>query len=106
MSARKDQPTVATVLTSSGTTYVVDTERMTLTRMRATSPPSNGVEASELRRDGGRIKIQEIVALELGKRGIFVLEPLGHPELTFATLRSTTPIVSIEWNTTEQRLEG
>lgn len=90
-------PGIATVVTASGTTYVVDTGQMTLTRMRESAAARPGMESSQLRRDGEIIRIQEIVALRVGLRGVFVLEPLGHPELTVATVRSTTPILSIEW---------
>lgn len=50
-------------------------------------------EASVLRKDGERIRIDKILQLTLGKPAIFALEPLGLGNLT---IRETTEIVEIK----------
>ena len=86
------------VRTQSGTRYEIDTLRMTMRRIPAPDriAAPGAVESAELRRDGELIRIREIVRFQVGFRGEFLLEPLGHPELVDFTHRSTTVIVSIE----------
>lgn len=50
-------------------------------------------EASVLRKDGEKIRIDKILQLTLGKPAIFALEPLGLGNLT---IRETTEIVEIK----------
>lgn len=50
-------------------------------------------EASVLRKDGEKIRIDKILQLTLGKPAIFALEPLGLGNLT---IRETTEIVKIK----------
>lgn len=50
-------------------------------------------EASVLRKDGERIRIDKILQMTLGKPAIFALEPLGLGNLT---IRETTEIVEIK----------
>ena len=81
-----------------GTRYEIDLLRMEMRRTPAldrSSAPGDLVSA-DLRRDNDVIHIREILRFEVGFRGEFILEPLGHPELVAFTHRSTTPIVSIE----------
>ncbi|EJY7247088.1 hypothetical protein OHD66_002587 [Enterococcus faecalis] len=49
-------------------------------------------QASQLRKDGTRIKIYKILQLKLGKPAVFVLEPLGMGNLT---IRETTKVVAL-----------
>ena len=97
---------VATLETESGSTYVIDTGQMTLTRTRNAPQTLNETLCHELHRDGDEIRIVDIACLMVGRRGVFVLEPLGHPELTNATIRSTTAFVSIRWTASCARASG
>jgi len=84
------------VRTAAGTIYVIDWNRMCLSRTAAATPSAQeGLESVSLRRDGGWIKILEVLHLEIGERAVLVLEPLGDPRSVVYTTRTTTPVLWI-----------
>jgi len=85
------------MFTASGTIYELDFVERTMRRLPVeTAHCSAGeTDAYSLRRDGGFLRIIEIVHLQLGDRAIFLLEPLGPPP-TNVTQRSTTPVIVFE----------
>jgi hypothetical protein len=78
------------VQTFSGSTYVVDLDRMTLLRRRASGVV--GVEISELRRDDEPIRLIQIVECTVLRQPIFLLDLV--PGLV--TVRQPTMVLSIE----------
>jgi hypothetical protein len=84
------------VTTESGTVYEIDTRSEYLRRIPGTEEPDDPEVplAARLRRDGTQIKLLRIIALEVGRRGVFDLAPL-RPDAAF-TRRTTTYVTSIE----------
>lgn len=76
------------VTTESGSTY-----QMTVADGKGYVQRLPGNESSNLRRDSENLTLLETVEIEIGKPGYFALEPLGEG---FATVRITTPVISIE----------
>jgi len=83
------------VVTESGSRYVIDTIKWTLTRARGREEQEDPevAPASTLRRDGETLRLLRVIALEVGKRAVFDVEPL-RPDAVW-TRRSTTYIVGI-----------
>ena len=83
------------VVTESGSRYVIDTIKRTLTRVRGREEQEDPevAPASTLRRDGETLRLLRVIALEVGKRAVFDVEPL-RPDALW-TRRSTTYIVGI-----------
>lgn len=97
-----DEPALAggqvLVHTESGTQYELNLGARYLRRIPGTepSPDPEVAPASHLRRDGTVLKILRIHALQVGKRAIFDLEPLGDPSRNLFTRRTTTIVTGID----------
>ncbi|MFJ3490663.1 hypothetical protein [Leifsonia aquatica] len=78
------------VVTESGSRYVIDTIEWTLTRVRGLHEQEDPevAPASTLRRDGETLRLLRVIALEVGRRAVFDVEPL-RPDAVW-TRRTTT----------------
>lgn len=83
------------VVTESGSRYLIDTIKWTLKRVRGRAEQEDPevAPASSLRRDGETLRLLRVIALEVGKRAVFDVEPL-RPDAVW-TRRSTTYVVEI-----------
>jgi hypothetical protein len=85
------------IVTTSGSRYLINYDRMTLTRITS----AEQTDASTLRRDGEEINILTIGPCTVGHRLLLVVD-LHVPGVDF-TFRPTTEVVSIEqvdWDAT------
>jgi hypothetical protein len=84
------------VRTGSGTLYAIHLdpprEVVRLAKDRNPTPPSDQLPAAELRRDSEAIKLLNIIKMQVGRRGLMLLDVRldGIP-----TLRGTTEVLSI-----------
>lgn len=87
---------VGDLVTESGSRYVIDTIKRTLTRVRGQEEQEDPevAPASTLRRDGETLRLLRVIALEVGKRAVFDVEPL-RPDALW-TRRSTTYVKNIQ----------
>ncbi|MBP2216039.1 hypothetical protein [Arthrobacter sp. CAN_C5] len=92
-----DEPGSFTITTESGTVYVVDCTRGFLQRFPNVRPPTTdfaSIPVYDLRRDESRIPIIRIERLVVGERGVLILDVVEDGQTV--TVRSTTPVLSIE----------
>ena len=81
------------IVTASGSEYSLDLDGMTITRHWGVHPPVDDHIATELRRDGQAIPLEQIITCEVGVWGEFVLNLRGDGIFTY---RRTTAIESIQ----------
>lgn len=84
------------VVTESGSRYVIDTIEWTLRRVRGRDVQEDPdvAAASTLRRDGETLRLLRVIALEVGLRAVFDVEPL-RPDAVW-TRRSTTHVLEVQ----------
>lgn len=84
------------VRTASGTLYAIhlDSPRevVRLAKDQAPTPRYSHLQAAELRRDGEAIKLVRVIAMQVGRPGLMLLDVRRDGVLT---VRSTTRVVSI-----------
>jgi hypothetical protein len=86
---------VLSVLTESGSRYVIDTVHWTLQRTRGRNEQDDPevAPASTLRRDGETLKLLRVLILEVGQRAIFDVEALRSDAMW--TRRTTTFVIAV-----------
>lgn len=83
--------------TESGSEYRVDLDARYRQHIPGTTPSADPAvaPATHLRRDSEPLKVLRILALRVGSRAVFDLEPLGDPEVDPYARRTTTFVPAI-----------
>lgn len=84
------------IRTGTGSYYLLDLDRRTLTRLKAAAPlaPEYAYEAPvDLRRDGEPLDVLLVSECSVGERGLFILQVGDIPSMP--TVRSTSEVMEI-----------
>jgi hypothetical protein len=96
------------VRTSSGTVYLIDLDRRLVQRLAAEYEPSGPyakIPVAVLRRDADPIPLLKLERLQVGERGMLILDLRGDGILTFRDTTEVRTITSLEDEPSDARTD-
>lgn len=84
------------IRTATGSHYLLDLDRRTLTRLRAAvevAPEYAGMAPAELRRDGEQLELHRVITCRAGDRAVFIVQLREDPSVV--TVRDTSQVQEI-----------